>query len=114
MIGREKLRILLATLNILSNEHLNDDEDTIYRLYLEELDSSTTFLHSYFLEDLLEENIINEKLMVSISNLRKSILELLENDYFRDKDCILNSNEWIKIREDAKYISSHLPQLSED
>jgi hypothetical protein len=111
MSVRDKLKILLETLNILSNEHLNNDEDTIYRLYLEELDSSTTFLHNYFLEDLLEENIINEKLMLSISNLRENILELLENDYFRDIDCILNSNEWIKIREEAKYITSQITMV---
>ncbi len=54
-------------LNILSDKNLTNNEEVIYWLYLEELSANTTFLHKYFIEDLVNENIISEKLMLSIN-----------------------------------------------
>jgi hypothetical protein len=104
----EKVKILFDTLNILSDKNLNKNEEEIYCLYLEELSANTTFLHRYFIDDLVNENIISEKIMSSIINLREKIIELLEDDLYRDINSIVNSEDWIKIRKNAFNISQSL------
>ena len=108
MISKEQsYELLLNTLARLDKRNLTLSDDFLAHEIFEELDiDSTSFLHEWTVNTLIEGNLIPASLKDKVLKLRESILHVLESKHTVDQ--YRNDSEWARIRESAMQLHNDI------